>query len=97
MDGIGKMNLKGLFDATHLEEAPKEFEFLSQEKVAISYFMDDDYPARLKHCVNGPILLFQRGNIDLKNQKNHQCGGYSECDQLWFFFLLPILLRNLRP
>ena len=69
IDGIGKMTLKGLFDATHLEEAQKEFEFLSKENVAISYFMDDDYPDRLKHCVDGPILLFQRGNIDLKNQK----------------------------
>jgi len=69
IDGIGKMTLKGLFDTIHLEEAQKEFEFLSKEGISISYFMDDDYPARLKHCVDGPILLFQRGNIDLNNQK----------------------------
>lgn len=33
------MTLKGLFEPIHFEEAHKEFEFLSQEKVAISYFM----------------------------------------------------------
>ncbi|WP_318311144.1 DNA-processing protein DprA [Flagellimonas crocea] len=69
IDGIGKMTLKGLFDTIHLEEAQKEFEFLSKEEIDISYFMDDNYPARLKHCVDGPILLFQRGNINLDNQK----------------------------
>ncbi|NVN17014.1 DNA-protecting protein DprA [Muricauda sp. HICW] len=69
IDGIGKMTLKGLFDTIHLEEAQKEFEFLTKEDIIISYFMDDDYPARLKHCVDCPILLFQRGNIDLNNQK----------------------------
>jgi len=69
IDGIGKMTLKGLHDSIHLEEAQKEFEFLTKEDIVTSYFMDDDYPTRLKHCVDGPILLFQRGNIDLKHQK----------------------------
>ncbi|WP_437396003.1 DNA-processing protein DprA [Flagellimonas lutimaris] len=69
IDGIGKMTLKGLHDSIHLEEAQKEFEFLTKEDIVTSYFMDDDYPIRLKHCVDGPILLFQRGNIDLKHQK----------------------------
>ena len=69
IDGIGKMTLKGLYDAIHLEEAQKEFEFLSKEDITVSYFMDNDYPTRLKHCVDGPILLFQRGNINLQHQK----------------------------
>ena len=69
IDGIGKMTLKGLYDAIHLEEAQKEFEFLSKEDITVSYFMDDGYPTRLKHCVDGPILLFQRGNINLQHQK----------------------------
>nr|WP_288932286.1 DNA-processing protein DprA [uncultured Allomuricauda sp.] len=69
IDGIGSMTLKGLHDEIHLEEAQKEFEFLSNEDISTSYFMDDDYPKRLKHCVDGPILLFQRGNIDLQHQK----------------------------
>ena len=34
----------------------------------VLYFEDDDYPEKLKHCIDGPILLFQSGNIDLKKQ-----------------------------
>ncbi|BDW92457.1 DNA processing protein DprA [Flagellimonas marinaquae] len=69
IDGIGKVTLKGLQDTIYLEEAQEEFEFLSKQNITISYFMDEDYPARLKHCLDGPIILFQRGNIDLKGQK----------------------------
>jgi DNA processing protein len=69
IDGIGKMTLKGLFDPVYLEEAQQEYEFLSQKDITVSYFMDENYPERLKHCLDGPILLFQQGNINLKQQK----------------------------
>ena len=31
--------------------------------------MDADYPAYLKHCIDGPILLFKRGHIDFEAQR----------------------------
>jgi len=30
--------------------------------------MDETYPEKLKHCIDGPIVLFQSGNINLKDQ-----------------------------
>jgi DNA processing protein len=60
--------LNGLHDASYLDEAEEEYEFISKEDISLSYFLDKDYPAYLKHCVDGPIVLFQRGNINL-NQK----------------------------
>ncbi len=68
IEGIGTFTLNGLFDTAYLDEAEAEYEFLSKEDIALSYFMNDDYPAFLKHCMDAPILLFQRGNINL-NQK----------------------------
>ncbi len=68
IEGIGTFTLNGLFDAAYLDEAEAEYEFLSKEDIVLSYFMNDDYPAFLKHCMDAPILLFQRGNINL-NQK----------------------------
>jgi len=68
IDGVGRFTLNGLHDASYLDEAEAEYEFLSKEDIALSYFMDEDYPSYLKHCVDGPILLFQRGDINL-NQK----------------------------
>ncbi|TXN37572.1 DNA-protecting protein DprA [Flagellimonas hymeniacidonis] len=69
IEGVGQTILKGLHDTIHLEEAEAEYVFLLKEKVAFTYFMDEDYPKYLQHCIDGPILLFQSGNIDLKNKK----------------------------
>lgn len=33
------------------------------------YFSDREYPNYLKHCVDGPLLLFKRGKIDLQEKK----------------------------
>ncbi|WP_343486954.1 DNA-processing protein DprA [Allomuricauda sp. d1] len=69
IDGIGKITLKGLYDTQHLEAAEAEYRFIMENGVGFSYFMDADYPDYLKHCVDAPILLFKRGNIDIKNRK----------------------------
>ncbi|WP_036381069.1 DNA-processing protein DprA [Muricauda sp. MAR_2010_75] len=68
IEGIGTFTLNGLFDTAYLDEAEAEYQFICKEDIALSYFMNDDYPAFLKHCKDAPILLFQRGNINL-NQK----------------------------
>ncbi|MFD2100245.1 DNA-processing protein DprA [Flagellimonas iocasae] len=68
IDGVGTFTLNGLFDASHLDEAEAEYEFIAKEGISPSYFMDEDYPHYLKHCMDAPILLFQRGDINL-NQK----------------------------
>lgn len=69
IEGVGRFTLKGLHDTTYLKAAEAEYNFLSKEGIAISYFMDEDYPHYLKHCVDGPTLLFQRGDIYLKGKK----------------------------
>ncbi|WP_420320994.1 DNA-processing protein DprA [Flagellimonas sp.] len=69
IDGIGKMTLKGLFDAIHLEEAEAEYQYLLKKGIVISYFEDEDYPSYLKHCIDGPILLFKQGKIDFQSGK----------------------------
>nr|WP_299168579.1 DNA-processing protein DprA [uncultured Allomuricauda sp.] len=69
IEGIGRTKLKGLHDSIHQEEAEAEYDYLLKEKIVFTYFMDEAYPTYLQHCIDGPILLFQSGNIDLKNKK----------------------------
>ena len=69
IDGIGSLVLQHLHNAEHLAAAEAEFQYIKDRQLAYSYFMDDDYPAYLKHCVDSPILLFKRGNINLKGQR----------------------------
>ncbi len=69
IDGIGSTTISDLFGSYHFEEAENELKFIKENDVECLYFMDSNYPEKLKHCIDGPILLFQSGNIDLKKQR----------------------------
>lgn len=69
IDGIGTHTLKVLHDTKHLKAAESEYEFVQAKNIGYSYFMHADYPAYLKHCIDGPVLLFKKGNIDLEGRK----------------------------
>lgn len=68
IDGIGTLTIQGLFDSIHMEYAENELQFIKTNNIEVHYFTDEAYPERLKHCIDGPIILFQSGNINLKKQ-----------------------------
>jgi DNA processing protein len=67
--GVGTVLLKKLKDKTIFQKAEAELHFIEKNNIAVSYFQEENYPDRLKHCVDGPVLLFTSGNIQLKNRK----------------------------
>jgi DNA processing protein len=69
IDGVGTMLLKNLKDQSIFDKANKELEFIQNNSINVSYFQNENYPDKLKHCVDAPVLLFTAGNIDLNNRK----------------------------
>jgi DNA processing protein len=69
IDGIGNLKLQGLSKKLLLAEAEEELKFIRDNQISCCYFLDSTYPDRLKHCLDGPILFFEKGNIDLKRKK----------------------------
>lgn len=69
VDGIGSVLLKNLKDKSVFEKADKELTFIKNNNIKISFFQDENYPERLKHCIDAPILIFTAGNLDFKNKK----------------------------
>ncbi len=69
IDGIGTITLRGLQDAKYHKMAEAEAKYVQDNGIALSYYLDEAYPEYLKHCVDGPLLLFKRGNIDLNGRK----------------------------
>lgn len=45
-----------------LLRAEKEIAFSQKHNVSIISFLDDDYPQRLKHCEDAPVILYKKGN-----------------------------------
>ena len=68
IDGIGSIMINGLSGKQHLEAAEDELKYIKDNTIKCLYFKDDAYPEKLKHCIDSPILLFQSGNINLKQQ-----------------------------
>ncbi len=69
IDGIGTFRLEQLNWNDQLHEAEKELIFIKGNNINCLYFQDVHYPDKLKHCIDGPVLLFSKGNIDLKEKK----------------------------
>ena len=69
IDGVGSILLNNLKSKSIFEKAEQELYFIQSNDIKPLYFQDENYPDRLKHCIDGPVLLFTSGNIDLKNKK----------------------------
>lgn len=69
INGIGESRIQDLHKSDHFKAAENELKFIENNNIGYSYFQDKDYPDKLKHCFDGPILLFKRGNIDLHQKK----------------------------
>jgi DNA processing protein len=68
--GIGEILTKSIISSKSvLTHAEKEMEFIHKYKITPLFFTDDDYPARLKYCSDGPILIYYKGNANLNAER----------------------------
>jgi DNA processing protein len=69
IDGIGSVMLRNLKNTTIFGQAEHEIKYIQKNNINLSFFKDDTYPERLKHCIDGPVLLFTAGNINLHKKR----------------------------
>ena len=65
INGIGSITIRHLFDPNNLVEAERQLKYIQDKGIRTFYFLDKDYPERLKHCIDAPILFFGEGQINL--------------------------------
>ena len=63
--GIGSATAAKISSAKPLQRAEEELRFVQEKNVQLFFYLDNDYPKRLKHCSDGPILLYYKGNASL--------------------------------
>ena len=69
IDGIGSILVKNLKDKAVFKKAESELKFIQENEINVHFYKDNSYPDKLKHCFDGPPLLFSVGNINLKQPK----------------------------
>ena len=70
IEGIGAHKLKGLKDKKLLlAKAEIELAFIQKNNIKVLGFTDSNYPQRLKHAIDSPLIIFQKGKIEFKQQR----------------------------
>jgi len=67
--GIGQSVVSSIDDSKILLRAEEELKFIEKYKIAPLFYLDDNYPKRLTHCVDSPNLLYYKGNANLNSEK----------------------------
>lgn len=52
-----------------MSHAQRELDFIAKHGIQTYYYLDDNYPFRLKQCPDAPILLYGKGNLRLNEGK----------------------------
>jgi len=63
--GIGPKLIASITDKKVLPAAEKELEYVRGNKLRMLFYLDAEYPARLKPCEDAPVILFAKGDADL--------------------------------
>ncbi|MEN0006755.1 MAG: DNA-processing protein DprA [Bacteroidota bacterium] len=88
--GIGPQLAKTILKPAIFPRVETELRFIEKHQVKPLFYLDADYPQRLKHYNDSPILLFAKGNLQLNAQRHiaivgtrqPSTYGMAQCEQL---------------
>lgn len=63
--GIGKALADNIVKQQALVRAEEEIKFIENNSIAAISYLDPEYPRRLSHCADSPVMLYYKGNGDL--------------------------------
>jgi DNA processing protein len=66
---VGGKILEALSGKSILERAAKELAFIEKFRIRALFFLDKDYPFRLKNCIDSPVILYYKGTADLNGSR----------------------------
>jgi DNA processing protein len=67
--GIGSEIAKQITNRSYLNIADKEIEYLRKNNIRTYFYLDSDYPFRLRQCDDSPVVFFFMGTSDLNSTK----------------------------
>lgn len=66
---IGPALAKSIANQTILKRAEEELLFIEKHQLQTAYYLTENYPKRLKHCEDAPLLLFSKGKFNYNAKK----------------------------
>jgi DNA processing protein len=67
--GIGEVKAAQIETDKLLKEAENELEYIRKDGIEALFYLDRDYPLRLRECEDAPVILYLKGHIDINAPK----------------------------
>jgi len=67
--GLGNVTAQSVIESKVLKRAEEEIKFIELNKIQPLFFTDENYPSRLKHCSDSPVMLYYKGTANLNADK----------------------------
>lgn len=67
--GIGEKIIESIVLQNVISRAEKELAFAEKNGIRILYYLNPDYPKRLQHCYDSPMILYCKGETNLNVDK----------------------------
>ena len=67
--GIGQQTVDNILNHNVLDRATEEIEFVRKYSIRTAFYLDSDYPLRLKQCADSPLIIYYKGNVNLNAEK----------------------------
>lgn len=68
--GIGECLADSIIHQDVLTKAEKEIEFIDRYNINHLFYLDEDYPSRLKNCEDAPVMLYYKGSANFNPSKS---------------------------
>ena len=67
--GIGEKTIESIMSQDVLSRAERELDFTEKHGIRVLYYLNSDYPKRLQHCYDSPMVLYCKGHTDFNVDK----------------------------
>ena len=67
--GIGEKTIESIMSQNVLSRAERELDFTEKHGIRVLYYLNSDYPKRLQHCYDSPMILYCKGHTDFNVDK----------------------------
>lgn len=69
VSGIAERAIDGIISQKTLARAEKEIAFMERYGIRALSYLDPDYPRRLQHCADSPVVIYCKGDTDFNTEK----------------------------
>ncbi len=66
---IGPITAKAIVNHSVFDRAEQECVFIEKNKLKTFFFLEENYPQRLRNCSDAPVILYFKGDADFNQQK----------------------------